>query len=202
MKTLRGLLWLPVAFVGGPAQAHSPVPGIEGFYTGLLHPFSTPSQALLMVGLGLLVGGHDPRVARWPLAAFLAATILGVAFGEGFDALEQPMFLAAVLACAFAALLPGRVPPVAIGIAAAGGLLLGAASIPDPGPSMDRVITTTGSFVGANVGLLYLFALAHVIRKRYPMAWVDIAFRVAAAWIGAISLLMLALGFAGVEQPQ
>ena len=50
--------------------------------------------------------------------------------------------------------------------------------------------------VGANVGLLYVYGMILFVRERYTWEWVGIALRVAAAWLGAISLLMLALRFA------
>ena len=74
---LRKLAWLAFAAWPVPAYAHSPVPGIEGFYIGLLHPFSTPAQALLMLGLGLLIGGFDKRFFGWPFLAFVIFVLFG-----------------------------------------------------------------------------------------------------------------------------
>jgi len=199
MKQVWWLAWLAMLAGAGPAHAHSPVPGIEGFYIGLLHPFSTPSQALLMIGIGLLVGGFDVERARWHLGAFLAVTFIGILAGGGFEDLDATMFAAAFSACALAALVPGKLLPITIVLVMFAGFQIGAASIPDPGPTRDRVITMTGSLVGANVGLLYMFGIIVFVRERYPWRWVEIALRVMAAWLGAISLLMLALRFARVD---
>ena len=203
MTLLKRLAWLPFFMGAKPALAHSPVPGIEGFYVGLIHPFSTPPQALLMIGLALLVGGFAPERARWVFSGFVVASFIGLFAAIGIEELDVIMFAVAFAACALAALLPGKVLPFAIAITCAGAFLIGDASVPDDGPARDRLFTMSGSMVGANIGLLYLFGVSLVIRERYTMAWVTIAFRVAAAWLGAISLLMLALGFAeGVPPAQ
>jgi hypothetical protein len=191
--------WLVLAAGPTPALAHSPVPGIEGFYIGILHPFSTPAQALLMLGLGLAVGAFAPRRAGWAMGTFLAATLIGILIGLIPADLDTALFATAFLAAAAAALAPGRLLPVAVALALVGGVLIGLASVPDPGPTRDRVITMMGSFVGANLGLLYLFGFGMIVRERYTQPWVAIAFRVAAAWVGAISLLMLALRLAPGE---
>lgn len=196
MSYLRGLFWLAVLLAAGPAHAHAPIPGIKGFYTGLLHPFSTPSQALVMLGLGLLVGSF--AVERvWPLlAGFLVVSLMGLFWGAFLQELDPLLYAVAVTACALAALVPGILRPLALVVTAGGAFLIGAASIPDAGPASDRVITMAGSLAGANIGLLYLFGFRDFLRRRYDLAWVGIAFRIAAAWLGAISLVMLALGYA------
>lgn len=192
----RRVCWLPLMLSATPAAAHSPVAGIEGFYVGLIHPFSTPPQILLMLGLGLLVGGFGPQNAKWVFPVFFAASLTGVFLALGFEHLDALMYAAAFAACALAALAPARLIALAIALAGIGAFLIGDASVPDDGPIRDRLFTMSGSIVGANVGLLYLFGLSLVIRERYTKPWTGIAFRVAGAWAGAISLLMLALLFA------
>jgi hydrogenase/urease accessory protein HupE len=187
---------LAMAVWPGPAHAHSSVPGIDGFYVGLFHPFSTPSQALVILGLGVLAGGFSPIRARWLLGAFLAATLLGLFLVSGSLPIEAMMFAVAFLASTSFALRPGYLLPLAIGLVAVGGVLIGTVSVPDPGPIRDRVITMTGSIIGANIGLLYVFGLILFVREHYSWNWVGIALRVLAAWLGAISLVMLALQYA------
>ena len=169
-----------------------------GFYTGLLHPFSTPAQALVMVGLGLVAGRFGAARAWMFLGAFLIASLAGVWIGSADLLPEWAYYGVAVMACAMAALVPGKGAPLALGVTVAGAALIGVASIPDAGPTSDRVITMTGSIVGANVGFLYLFGATHFIETRYPFDWVRIALRVLAAWLAAIALVMLALGYAQV----
>ncbi|MXU66045.1 hypothetical protein [Oceanomicrobium pacificus] len=192
-----GAVWLPLMLSAGPAFAHAPVPGVRGFYVGLLHPFSTPAQALLMLGLGLLVGHLALPTAGRQLVLFFVAAIAGLVAGQGTGALDLLMFGAAFAASATAALLPGRLVPLVALLVALGGFCIGAVSVPDPGPAADRLFVMSGSIVGATVGLLFLVGIVDVIRDRYNWPWVGIALRIAAAWVAAIALLMLALGVAG-----
>lgn len=191
--------WLAIpAWLGltQPACAHSPIPGIEGFYVGLLHPFSTPSQALLMLGLGLLISGLLKKHYPPGLGLFLFSMLVALLAGPWLDNPDVALFASAALVCAMAAIWPRTYLPVALVVVAVGGFLIGQVSIPDPGPTRDRIVTTTGSFVGANVGLLYITGAVIFLRDRFTQQWVELAFRVVSAWIGAIALLMLALQFA------
>jgi len=183
------------------ALAHEPASGLEGFFIGLQHPLSEPAQILLLLGLGVLAGGYLRRQLGWLTGAFLL-TMLGamVADGVPFEPYEA-MYATAVAACVLAALLPGRLLPLALAVLAFGGLWIGTASVPDPGPPGDRAITFFGSFVGAGLSVAYLAVVFAVIRNSYPWVWVPIALRIVAAWIGAISLLMLALMFAPMTMP-
>ena len=201
MKNCRLLCYPLAVLVAGPASAHSAFPGIEGFYVGLIHPFSTPSQALLMLGLALLAGGFKPEQAQWLLLSFLLANIAGLVSAFGFDELDAKMFAIAFAACSTAALFPHKLLPFAIALVCVGAFLIGDASVPEPGRLRDRLFTMSGSLVGANVGLLYLLGGSLWIRERSKKPWVGIAFRVASAWLGAVSSLMLALGLSGTNLP-
>jgi hypothetical protein len=193
MNLFRRLAWLPFLLGADPAFAHAPIPGIKGFYTGLIHPFSTPSQALLMLGVGLLIGGLAVEKIRWNWGTFSVSLLAGLFAGSNSLQPDAMMFASAFAACSVAALFPGRLMPIAIALSAIGGFLIGSVSIPDDGEMRDRIFTMSGSIVGASVGLLFIFGLILVIRERYTWPWIGTALRVVAAWLGAIALLMLAL---------
>jgi hydrogenase/urease accessory protein HupE len=192
-RWLAGLVWLGFS---NPAYAHSPIPGIEGFYVGLLHPFSTPSQAILMLGLGLLISGL--RQSHYPPAfgIFLFSMLATLFIGPLVDNPDVALFASAALVGAMAAIWPKTYLPVALAVVAVGGFLIGQVSIPDPGPMRDRIITMAGSFVGANIGLLYVAGGAIFLKERFNQHWVEVAFRVVSAWLGAVALVMLALQLA------
>jgi hydrogenase/urease accessory protein HupE len=192
-RWLASLAWLGLST---PADAHSPIPGIEGFYVGLLHPFSTPSQAVLMLGLGLLISGLRQNHYPPGLGVFLVSMLATLLVGPSLDKPDVALFAVAALVCAMAAIWPRTYLPVALVVIAVGGFLIGQVSVTDPGPTRDRVITMTGSFVGANVGLLYVTGAVIFLKDRFAQRWVEVAFRVVSAWLGAIALVMLALQFA------
>ncbi|WP_209940147.1 hypothetical protein [Ruegeria sp. HKCCE4148] len=199
MNEPKPLASVPLVLVADPASAHSSLPGIEGFYVGIIHPFSTPPQALLMIGLRLLAGGFKPAHARFLLVSFFVTSLAGLIFAIGFAEIDSMMFAMAFLACSTAALFPGKPTLLATLVIGLGAFLIGDASVPDDGPSQDRVFTMSGSMIGANLGLLYLVGICFLVGKHFTRPWVGISFRVIAAWLGAVSLLMLALSFSSTN---
>ena len=151
-----------------------------------------------MVGMALLAGAVAVDRVRWFLGTFLLASFAGLLLGPRISDIDTVLFAVAFLVCAQAALVPGKPVVLAVGLAAVGGYLIGEVSIPDDGPTRDRIVTMSGSIIGANLGLLYIFGIINFLREKFTWSWVPIAFRVAAAWVGAVSILMLALGLAEV----
>lgn len=176
-----------------PAYAHSPVPGIEGFYIGLLDPLSAMPQVLVLLGLGLLMASFEKSQAVWQLAAFLVATLVGIVFGAGLLTFNIPLLATATVAGAMAALAPARALAVCVALAAIGGFYVGAVSIPDPGPVRDRIITVAGSFVGANLAVLYIFGAIIYAKEKATAPWLGTALRAVAGGVAVIAALLLAL---------
>lgn len=179
------------------------MPGIEGFYIGLVHPLTSPAQILALLSVGIFFGQRRDKRPWLPVALFACAALAGIVAGLSgirFDAAEPGMLLMALLAGALAALWPGA--PAFPGLAAASvaGLLIGLVSIPDPGPARATAITLSGTFVGAVVLLLYCIGGLAWVLDHAKWSWVPIAFRVAAAWVAAIAALLLALQFAAAGQ--
>lgn len=80
-----------------------------------------------------------------------------------------------------------------LALTALGGWLLGVVSLAEPGPVQDRIITSAGAVLGANLGPFCLYGLSQFARERFPRPWLAIALRVAGAWLAAIALVMAAL---------
>jgi hydrogenase/urease accessory protein HupE len=171
-------------------------PGAEGFYTGLLHPVSTPPPLLAVLGIGVLLGQAGLQQALASLKAFALAAALGLllcVFGVSHPAQELLLLSIAVTASSLAAIAPARLEVPGILLAGMGGLLIGIVSTPDPGPLRATVVTVAGSYVGANAVLLYASGGVMWIREHLKQPWVHIGLRVVSAWIAAISCLMVAL---------
>lgn len=186
-------------FLPGQGLAHSPIPGIKGFYIGLLHPLTSPAQVLALLALGVAFGLRWPRLFAMAWAAFAGCYLVGIALGQAGVpvASAEPALLALAFATgAFAALWPSGPAAPLIAAAGAAGLLIGIVSTPDPGSLRSTVITLTGSFVGAVVALLYAAGGLGWLYERTSAAWLRIGFRIAAAWISAIAALILALALA------
>ena len=193
-------LGLAAAFLPQLALAHSPFPGAEGFYLGILHPLSTPGQLLALLAIGVMLGWRwrDAFARSW--AGFAVAALVGIALGQleiRPDGEEVYLLLVAVIAATLSALHPKGHGLAHVTLASAGGLLIGLLSTPDPGPRAATIITLAGSFVGANLTLFYVSGAIGLLHERFTQHWVEVGLRVAAAWIAAVAVLMGALAFAG-----
>jgi hydrogenase/urease accessory protein HupE len=191
-------LGLAAAFLPQNASAHSPFPGIEGFYVGLLHPLSTPAQLLAILALGMALGWYWRQRFGLPWAVFAVALLIGILLGQldlrpGDE--ELPLLLIGIIAASLAALHPGGFYPAVVALVGAGGLLIGLLSTPDPGPMRATIITLAGSFFGANLAIFYVSGAVGALRERFTQHWITVGLRVVGAWIAAIAVLMGSLAF-------
>lgn len=169
---------------------------MEGFYVGLLHPLSTPPQLLALLAIGLMLGQRFPLDFKRCWTVFAAFNLGGIVLGqlgilEGM--VDAGLLTISLIAASLAALLPHGVMAACILLVGCGGLLLGVVSTPEPGPLQATVITLVGCFVGANLALLYASGGFGWLKERFAQPWARIGLRILAAWIAAISCLMLAL---------
>lgn len=179
-----------------PAAAHGTLEGVHRFYAGLLHPLLVPAQAMLVLGLGLVLAQAGRAAAPRTLAAWLLGLGLGLAalgLGRGPEQLTKGVLAVAcglgLLAAASAPLAAGAL--ALLGLAA--GLALGLDSEPGPAPPAERWMQLAGTGLAATA-LLVLVAGALVGRAR---PWQRLAIRVAGSWIAAAALMVLALGLRG-----
>lgn len=180
------------------ALAHSPFPGIKGFYTGLLHPISSPEQVLALLAVGIMLGLRWPGWFKIPFLIFAAATFFGILLGQ-FDfsrAFVEPMLLlVAVIAATLSALYPPGVFALSVILASITGTMIGLLSTPDSGSLTATIVTLFGSFIGANLALLYISSSIGWFKDRFKGQWSRIGIRIVAAWLAAISVLMASLAF-------
>lgn len=196
MRGRRVFAAAAMSAAAGPACAHSPLPGIEGFYAGLFHPLTTPDQLLALLGLGLLLGGFGGKRLARALGVLGLGLLAGLVLGRPSGDSAPWIYGCALIAAAGAALVPGRFLPVVLCMTLVAGGLLGWASLPDPGPPRDRLFTMSGSAVGAALATLYLAGGVDLLRERVAAPWLSVALRVVAAWVFAVAALMLALTLA------
>jgi hypothetical protein len=169
------------------------VPGIEGFYTGLLHPLTMPDQVLALLAAGLFLGGFALSRLTMAFIALGVGLLGGLILGDMPGGAAPWLYGSAAMTATTAALAPGRWRSIAILASGVAGFLLGWASVPDPGPLQDRIITMAGSFVSALMVTLYIAGALDLLRERVDRPFVPIAMRVAAAWVATIAILMLAV---------
>ena len=192
--------WLALIVAVSPssAAAHGAIPGIEGFYKGLLHPLGTASQILAILGLGVLVGQGGKQTVQFGVAAFAAACLVGIVLrqiGLAHPATDLALLAVAIGAAGLAALYPMVPRAVPMMLAALGGTMIGLASTPVSGPTGAAIVVLPGSLLGACLGMFYIGGGVYWLNEEPRKPWRAIGIRIGAAWIATIATLLLALAF-------
>lgn len=183
------------------AQAHSPYPGVRGFYVGAMHPLTTPSHVLLIIAISLLLGLRVTEGRMRYLATLFSATAVGLILAFMVAAFFPSAQLILLLTTALGVMiivpvsLPGWTYPALAGVS---GFLLALESIPDPGAFLDVLITVFGSLVGIHYLIMYGSKGAVYAVERWDSQVMQIGIKVVGSWITAIGLLMLALSLANI----
>ena len=172
-----------------------PIEALEGFWRGLLQPILTPSHALALLGLGLLIGQQpaDRRVVllgsfALALVAGLGALTLAVEETPAANILLTGVAISGVLT-AFAVHLPGR---VLVPLAALIGAALGLDSPPDVISLVAAYLMLVGVGLAASVGV----GLVSEGAARARIGWQRMGVRVLGSWAAASAMLALAVRFA------
>lgn len=170
--------------------------GLGGFYGGLLHPVLTPTHALALLGLGLLIGQQPAGRRALPLTLFASALAAGLialalAVGEtpaGTVLLAGIAISGALVAAAF------RLPPLVLGaLAAAMGAAIGLDSPPEVVSLQEAIVMLIGTGLGAVIAL----GLVAEGAARMARDWQRIGVRVLGSWTAASALLAIAVRVAG-----
>lgn len=197
MSRGRGGFAAAILALAAPAQAHSPIEGLNDFYAGALHPFLAPAHLVVLLALGLAIGQHaQPALARAkpPLLALLLALPLGLAthrLAGDPDTDRALLGLAAALGLAVAA--QWRAPAAALAVlTVAIALNVGWGSGPGGVGDRERVL----ALAGTAASVLLLVTYVAVIASHATRPALRVATRVAGSWLAATALLVLALSFA------
>jgi urease accessory protein len=168
---------------------------LAAFFAGLLHPLLTPTHALGLVALGLLISQQASGRRMLPQLIFalaLAAGLLALV-----DAISETpageMLLAG--AAISGALVAARFPlPLWLtgAIATAIGAAIGLDSPPEVISLEEAAFVLLGTLIGATLSLGAIVAVA----SRLARGWQKIAVRVLGSWTAASALLALAVRFA------
>jgi urease accessory protein len=177
-----------------PASANT-IEGLGGLAGGLLHPVLTPTHALALLGLALLIG-QQPRGQRaLPQLLFalaLAAGLLALALAVG----ETPAGTVLLGGAAISGVLVAtalRLSLLLLGpLAAAIGASIGLDSPPEVMSLQEAVLMLIGTGLGATIALALLVAGA----ARMARDWQQIGVRVLGSWTAASALLAIAVRFA------
>jgi urease accessory protein len=165
------------------------------FLGGLLHPLLTPSHALALLGLGLLIGQHPATKRPLPLMLFMLALAAGL-LALVFAVEETPagdVLLAGVAISGALVAAAVRLPILLLGpLAAVVGAAIGLDSPPDVVSLREAVLMLIGTGIGASIALTLVVAGA----ARMARDWQQIGVRVLGSWTAASALLAIAVRFA------
>ncbi len=174
--------------------AHSPIEGIDNFYSGLLHPVFVPAHLLLLIALGLFIGHRGVKDNQAALLVFLIAVALGLIaawFSFGVELEVLILTGAASLGILIATSLELNRYWCA-SIAALAGLSLGIDSSQDTLSGAEKSAALLGNGLGLYLLILYPTAAADRFNKK---PWQKIGVRIIGSWIAASALLVLALSY-------
>ncbi len=178
-----------------PALAHAPLPGIGGFYGGLVHPVLVTAHGLALVGLGLMTGqqaGHVRRVqSMMTFAAGFAAGVGLIAAAFAFEG-AQSVVLATAAVAGILVLLARPMPPIVCGVlTAVGGAALALDSVPDEISKTASLVALAGTGAAACLILVAIAWLATAARRH----WHRIGIRILGSWTAAGAMLGIAMNF-------
>lgn len=193
----RWLYLMPALLWPAPAWAHGSVPGLQGIYAGMLHPFTSGPQLLALFAMALLIQQRLPD-SEDVFHAFWASCLAGAgAAALGLVGLNPdiPLTLFAVAAGILAASALRLPLAVLLLLGITCGLLSGCLSWPDPGAKGDMMFTALGGIIGSVLIVITVAGIIEIIWQAAKWPWMPIAVRVAASWVSAIAVLLGALLF-------
>ena len=174
------------------AHAHAAVVGIGGFPGGLIHPLLVPAHGLFLVALGLMASQQDAGQRRLLFAVFVAAAataVMAVTFAVATSEADLVVLAAAGFAGLLAAAGRPLQPVVPAAVAASGSAALVLDSVPPVISTGETLQALTGTALAAILALAIVAGIAANPKHH----WQRIGIRILAAWVAAVSALVLAL---------
>ena len=190
----RGVLALALSLtLTYAARAHAPVPGLDGFPGGLLHPVLVPAHLLALIGLGLFIGQQRmPGLTALFFAAGLAGGLSAIASAVGETPANTVLLVSAAITGALTALAVAM--PRVIGWLLAG--VIGVAIGLDSPPHVISVTEATIMLIGTGIGALIVLIAVTAAAAALKRDWQRIGVRVLGSWTAASAILVLATRFA------
>ena len=194
----RLLLWVPILLAPSAAFAHSPMPGIGYFYSGILHPLLVPSHLLALVALGLLIGQRGLQAMRLAYTCFLVALLVGLAYA-GYApesiSIAETLLLVAAGGCGLLVAANLALPPALLAmLTVVAAFVIGA----DSGVTDLERRETFGAMLGAGTGTCIVLIAVAAVAELPRRDWQKILVRVVGSWCAASAALVLALALRGL----
>ncbi len=198
---LRDLLPLAVVAVPTSAAAHSFESGADlyaQFVEGASIVAIYPAVFLPLLSLGFLLSLWHPEgmVRAWP--AFLIGQLAGIPLATLVGEWILPAMMAAgIVVAALAALLPQPMRILCLGSAALLGALAFMLGLEGHRFLELPILIHLGIFFGVNAAVALAAGISRLAMERVDAPWMRITVRVAASWIAAMLMLILAFTLRG-----
>ena len=178
--------------ISQPLLAHSPINGIGNFYNGFLHPFFIPSHIMLILANAVFLGQYGVKNIQTPLYFFVFSTMFGLIFSLFSSDIKIEtfiLFLSTIIGL-IVALNYKKSILLYIMLSLLSGFMLGIDSTQEKLILRDKIIALIGSFISIALLFSSVIVLSDYLNKK---KWQQIAIRIFGSWIGAISIMVLAL---------
>lgn len=191
MRPARAGLGLLLTAAASNAFAHGAIKGFGSFAGGVIHPLIEPAHLVALVTLALMVGQRGIVPSKWTLIALSACAALGLLVASQGTAFGTDGLVLAAACVAGLAVMAARPLPAAVCALLGGAIGLGIGLGTDPeGLKAGAIVASqAGTWLGASFSVLSAGTLISEARH----AWMRILVRVAASWMTAVALLVLAL---------
>ncbi|WP_211826991.1 HupE/UreJ family protein [Kistimonas asteriae] len=181
-----------LSLVSGSVLAHSPVAGLNQFYNGLLHPLLVPTQLLVLLSLGLLLGQQKPADVRVAPLVIPTAAVVGLLVTLWVPVINVDVYLLA--GATVVGLLVASKPSLrwhwCVIVGALLVLVIGIDSSQAELSGTTWLLSAAGTLIGICLLLLYAMGLATWCRST---ALKGIGVRIVGSWITASAFLVFAL---------
>ena len=181
---------LVASLVPRKAHAHLVQTGFGTFCDGIVHLFITPSDILIVLGIGLLAGLCGTAASRTVVFALPATWLTGGLIGSFFPTVGTLPWLTTIslgLVGILVATAPKMPRLLIAGLACTSGLVHGLVN----GATMAAEGSDRLSLLGAALAVFAVITLVAALVVSLRTYWTRIAVRVAGSWIATIGLLML-----------
>ncbi len=175
-------------------MAHSPIPNVGFFYSGVLHPLRVAEQLMALLALAALTGQSGFVASRFAIFAFLVGLSAGLPlliYGTPLLARISELTLLSLAACtgiavASAYKIPARLLQALSFIVA---VAVMAGSLQEGVPADRFTLSTFGVVCSAVVIVVVIASWIDLIKA----VWARIGVRILGSWIAAAALMVLAL---------
>jgi len=188
-------LGLGLASAAPNVFAHGAIKGIGNFGSGFVHPLVEPAHLIALLALALLFGQRGVLTLQRALLALSVAVALGlVGAASGWPGATESLLLVLAGAVGLAVVIARPLPPMAYLVAAGViGLGIGLGTSHEGMKGGAYLAAMAGTWLGAS--FCTLSAATFIGEAKRP--WMQILVRVAASWITASAVLVLALRLSG-----